>query len=108
MDCSCGARAGGLHDWFCSKELCPYCQGQLASCSCIETVLALTPKEIVAVREYVDDTVEPLQSVIKRWREALDKKVASPGRRRSIRLSDSKERRLIASRSNGSRSLRIS
>ena len=77
-DCSCGAAAGSLHDLFCPKENCPFCGGQLAGCSCIQTVLALTPSEIEAVEEYVDDSVEPLQSIMERWRVALDKKGRVP------------------------------
>jgi hypothetical protein len=78
MECSCGAAPGKLHDLFCPKEACPFCAGQLASCSCIETVLALTPSEIQAVHEYIDDSVEPLQSVMERWRAALEQKGRVP------------------------------
>ena len=74
----CGTAYGKLHDYFCSKELCPFCHGQLASCGCIHTVLKLTPEETDAVDEYVDDFVEPLKSIVARWKQALEKKGRIP------------------------------
>ncbi len=71
-DCQCAE--GELHEIFCTKELCPFCYGQLASCSCIHTVLELTPEETKVVDEYVDDFKEPLKSIVARWKAALETK----------------------------------
>lgn len=68
----CGCHRGQLHEFFCTKERCPFCEGQLASCDCIHSVLALTPAESAAVGEYVDDFVEPLKSIVARWKAALE------------------------------------
>jgi len=32
--CECGAAEGDLHMWGCDGERCPFCGGQLISCSC--------------------------------------------------------------------------
>lgn len=68
----CGSAVGQLHEPFCSKERCPFCGGQLASCGCIFTVLKLTDEEREAVEDYVDDSVEPLRGIVGRWRAALE------------------------------------
>ena len=68
----CQAEEGSFHDFFCTKERCPFCFGQLASCDCIRTVLKLSPEECTTVDEYVDDFVEPLKSIVARWRRALE------------------------------------
>lgn len=39
----CGVRDGELHDFFCTKERCPFCSGQLLTCDCIRNVLGLSP-----------------------------------------------------------------
>jgi len=70
----CLAHVGELHELFCLKERCPYCGGQLMTCGCISTVLQLNPDEQKAVDEYVDDEVEPLHSIMERWKAALSKK----------------------------------
>jgi hypothetical protein len=70
----CGVRLGELHAIFCTKEQCPFCGGQLASCDCCITVLGLSDAERVAVEEYVDDSVEPLRGIMERWAAALDAK----------------------------------
>jgi hypothetical protein len=41
----CETPEGELHALFCTKERCPFCGGQLASCGCIHQVLALTEEE---------------------------------------------------------------
>jgi ankyrin repeat protein len=74
----CGVRNGELHDLFCLKERCPFCGGQLASCDCIRNVLKLSEEEGRALDEYIDDSVPPLSNVMRRWREALDKKGREP------------------------------
>jgi hypothetical protein len=48
------------------------------ACGCISTVLALTPEEQVVLDEYVDDSVEPLLGINKRWEEALNRKGRVP------------------------------
>ena len=74
----CGARTQELHDLFCTKERCPFCGGQLMSCDCIRSVLNLSEEECRAVDEYVDDSVPPLSDIMRRWREALDRKGRVP------------------------------
>ncbi|MDP1980551.1 hypothetical protein [Undibacterium sp.] len=75
-DCQCNQ--GELHEIFCTKERCPLCLGQLVSCSCISSVLDLTPEEQTAVDEYIDDQVEPLEGINRRWVKALNKKGRIP------------------------------
>src|SRR4051812_31106694 len=67
----CGAKDGELHDLFCTRERCPFCSNQLITCDCIRTVLQLSAEEIQALDEYVDDSKEPLRSVMERWKSAL-------------------------------------
>ena len=74
----CGTPYGQLNDYFCSKELCPFCHGQLASCGCIHRVLNLTPEETRAVDDYVDDFVEPLKSIVARWKHTVENKGRIP------------------------------
>ncbi len=74
----CGATEGKLHDLFCTRERCPFCGGQLAGCDCIKKVLGLTTEEARSVDEYVDDSVEPLQSIMERWRSALERRGRVP------------------------------
>ena len=74
----CGCRDGSLHELFCTKETCPFCHGQLVSCSCIRTELELSDEEKVALEEYVDDTEEPLKGVIERWTQKLTRKGRIP------------------------------
>lgn len=74
----CGVEPGQLHAQFCPVERCPYSGTQLASCSCIITVLELSSEEQEAVEEYVDDGVEPLKSIVQRWCEALNRKGRIP------------------------------
>jgi hypothetical protein len=69
-DCGCGR--GEFHELFCTKERCPFCEGQLASCECIHSVIGLSEEESKAVDEYVDDWAEPLKSIMARWKSALD------------------------------------
>jgi hypothetical protein len=76
--CICDAAPGELHERFCTRERCPFCGGQLASCDCIKTVLNLSASEIAAVDEYVDDSVDPLRSIVDRWIRALDEKGRVP------------------------------
>lgn len=79
MKCrDCGAAEGRLHAPFCTKERCPFCWGQLAGCSCIHEVLSLTPEESLAVDEGIDDTKEPLRTILDRWKAALRKKGRVP------------------------------
>ena len=75
-DCGCGE--GELHELFCSKERCPFCEQQLVSCGCISTVLSLDQNEQRAVEDYEDDSVEPLKSINRRWERALIKKGRVP------------------------------
>lgn len=70
----CGVRSRELHDLFCTKERCPFCGGQLASCECIGRVLKLTHEEQQMVDEYIDDSIPPLSDIMHRWREALTAK----------------------------------
>ncbi len=74
----CGVRTGELHDIFCTKERCPFCNGQLMSCDCIRNVLKLSEEECRALDEYVDDSVPPLSDIMRLWREALDRKGRIP------------------------------
>src|SRR5262245_3983814 len=80
----CGAGVGELHALFCTRERCPFCDGQLASCDCIRTVLQLNSEEIRAVDEYVDDSEEPLRSIMERWESALEEKGRIPFRGRKL------------------------
>ena len=74
----CETAEGELHALFCTKERCPFCGGQLASCGCINQVLTLTDEERKSVEEYIDDSVEPLRRVMARWEEALNLKGRVP------------------------------
>lgn len=74
----CGVPIGELHEIFCTRERCPFCGSQLVSCSCISSVLQLKDSEQKALDEYIDDTVEPLKSINKRWVEALNEKGRMP------------------------------
>jgi hypothetical protein len=74
----CEAGEGVEHEPFCSKERCPFCGGQLASCGCIVTILGLNDEERRAVEEYEGDSVEPLQSIVARWDEALERRGRVP------------------------------
>jgi hypothetical protein len=74
----CHVDEGCLHEIFCTKEICPFCGGQLASCDCIVTVLELNENEKRLVYEYIDDSVQPLKGIIERWVETLEKKGRIP------------------------------
>jgi hypothetical protein len=74
----CETPEGEPHALFCTKERCPFCGGQLASCGCIHQVLMLAAEEQQAVDEYLDDSVEPLRGIMKRWEEALNRKGRVP------------------------------
>jgi hypothetical protein len=74
----CDEPSGKFHEMFCTKERCPFCGGQLASCDCIFEQLALSPSERTVVEEYVDDSVEPLKGITKRWIAAIRKKGRIP------------------------------
>jgi hypothetical protein len=74
----CETPEGELHALFCTKERCPFCGGQLSSCGCIHQVLMLTEDECKAVAEYLDDSAEPLQGIMKRWENALNLKGRVP------------------------------
>lgn len=74
----CGCARGELHELFWTKERCPFCEGQLASCECIHSALGLSEEESKAVDEYVDDWVEPLKSIMARWKAALDAEARVP------------------------------
>ncbi len=74
----CGVAWGQLHQLFCTKERCPFCGGQLASCSCIFTILGLNDVERMAVENYVDDSTEPLRGIVARWKQALAQKGRVP------------------------------
>ena len=74
----CSGAEGELHEFFCTKERCPFCNCQLVSCGCISTVLALSTEEQLALDEYIDDEEEPLKSINKRWVKALNKKGRVP------------------------------
>lgn len=79
IDCpECGASPNQLHEPFCLKECCPFCDGQLCTCDCIFDVLKLSERERVAVEEYVDDTIEPLKTICERWFAALEDKGRVP------------------------------
>jgi deoxycytidylate deaminase len=75
-DCEC--RKGELHELFCTRERCPFCGAQLVSCSCIKRVLKLTPDEVRAVDEYIDDSAQPLKGINERWAKALTAKGRVP------------------------------
>src|SRR5437870_9853092 len=77
---ACEVEEGSLHHLYCTREICPFCLGQLASCACIKEVLALTPEECTAVDEYIDDFEEPLKGIINRWANEL----AAKGRLRFV------------------------
>jgi hypothetical protein len=74
----CGTQPGELHALFCDVERCPFCGSQLSGCDCINAVLNLNEEERRTVAEYVDDSVEPLQTIVRRWADALDKKGRVP------------------------------
>jgi hypothetical protein len=74
----CGVAEGQLHELLCLKERCPFCGGQLATCECLGHVLQLTPEEQQLVDEYVDDSIPPLSTIMKRWRAALEQKGRVP------------------------------
>lgn len=80
----CGAGAGELHELFCTRERCPFCDGQLITCDCIRTVLQLNSEETRAVDEYIDDSEEPLRSIMERWESALEEKGRVPFRSRKL------------------------
>lgn len=75
---ACGCNPGALHEWFCTKEECPFCHGQLASCDCIYRELKLSDEERTAVEEFIDDSVEPLRGIVERWTRALEAKGRIP------------------------------
>lgn len=74
----CEAQEGELHDLFCTKERCPFCGNQLASCDCISSVLKLSETEKKALDDYVDDSVPPLSGIMQRWKDALHQKGRIP------------------------------
>ena len=74
----CGCCEGQLHEPFCTRENCPFCGGQLVSCSCIRTVLALTPEEIEVLQAFEDDACDPLKGIVRRWERALSRKGRIP------------------------------
>ena len=74
----CNVAEGELHALFCTKEPCPFCTGQLAACGCIFRVLDLNDAERESVEQYVDDTIEPLRSITKRWETVLNAKGRIP------------------------------
>jgi hypothetical protein len=74
----CETPEGELHALFCTRERCPFCGGQLSSCGCISDVLALTAEEIESHAEYIDDSVEPLLGIMRRWEEALGREGRVP------------------------------
>jgi hypothetical protein len=74
----CGHENGKLHELFCTKERCPFCGGQLISCNCMLSVLNLREEERRIVEEYIDDSVEPLKSILENWQQALNKKGRVP------------------------------
>lgn len=76
----CDAAEGELHELFCLEERCPFCGLQLVTCDCIVTELDLDNDERKVVDEYLDDEVDPLKSIMARWKEALDRKKRIPFR----------------------------
>lgn len=74
----CETPEGALHALFCTRERCPFCGAQLASCACKYDVLTLTEEERTSLEEYIDDSVEPLRGVMERWEEALNRKGRVP------------------------------
>lgn len=90
----CGAEDGRLHDLFCTKEQCPFCRGQLMSCDCMEDVLGLGKEERQVVEEYINDSVEPLQGIMSRWKAALNEKGRIPFK--SIPLSPTADGLILA------------
>jgi hypothetical protein len=74
----CGCRSGELHELFCLKESCPFCENQLVGCGCIKTVLQLSPEEQQVVDDYEDDSEDPLRGICKRWERALQRKGRVP------------------------------
>ena len=60
--------------YFVRVERCPFCGSQLAACDCIKTVLKLNDEEAEAIDEFANDWVEPVKSIMERWREALGAK----------------------------------
>jgi len=76
----CQVEDGDLHELFCTRERCPFCGGQLISCNCLPEVLHLNETERRVVDEYVDDEVEPLKSIMARWKSTLGEKGRVPFR----------------------------
>jgi ankyrin repeat protein len=76
----CGVRDGELHDFFCTKERCPFCSGQLLTCDCIRNVLGLSAHEIQSLEEYVDDSIPPSSDIMQRWKDAIVAKGRIPFR----------------------------
>lgn len=74
----CGVGDGETHDLFCTKERCPFCEGQLITCDCVETVLNLSEDDKRIWDEYEDDSVPPLSDLLDRWKKALDAKGRVP------------------------------
>jgi hypothetical protein len=74
----CGTSEGQLHEIFCLRERCPFCGAQLVSCGCISKELQLDVEEQKALKEYVDDSAEPLLSINNRWLKALNRKGRIP------------------------------
>jgi hypothetical protein len=70
----CGCSRGDLHEWFCSEEICPFCHGLMRSCRCIHTVLRLSTNESRVVDQFMDDSVEPLKTIVARWKTELQAK----------------------------------
>jgi hypothetical protein len=64
---SCGAAVGDFHALFCTREICPFCGDFISTCDCIFEVLKLNSEERKAVEEYIDDSVEPLLGITRRW-----------------------------------------
>ena len=80
----CGASDGQLHDLFCTRERCPFCRNQLITCDCMEEVLGLSEEERKAMEEYADDEVEPVKSIMARWKAALNERGRIPFRGRKL------------------------
>ena len=75
---SCGTSVGQLHEPFCNRELCPFCDDLITTCDCMFDVLALTGEERELVEEFEDDSVQPLRGICDRWREAVEAKGRVP------------------------------
>ncbi len=79
MNCPyCETESGKLHEPFCLKERCPFCNQQLPTCDCIFEILNLNAEERKIVEDFVDDSVEPLRSICERWIKELEKKGRIP------------------------------